>query len=511
MQDLQELVQIITPTKLRSIELLDNDPDTPSLLRTFYEGIAEERFTTDQEAAEYFYNEDETSSTYQSLRNNLKNRLINSIFLINMKQASYTERQRAFYECNREWAATKILIANNARVSGIALCHKILKIAKKYEFSELVLDVSRMLRLHYGTREGDKKKFDRYNKLFKKYEDIWKEENLAEEYYSQLAIEYVNNKEQHQETFENAAQCYEDVKPALERHQSYRLQFCATLIRTIQYNCIGDHQRTIDVCEEGVRLFEAKDYRADTPIQIFLHQKLVCHIQLKQFEEGEKTALKCLELAVEGHYNWFKYQELFFLLSMHSREYRQAHDILSLVINHSRFRFLPDVIRETWRIFEAYVHYLVKIGKIDLPDEIKDESYSKFRVGRFLNETPIFSKDRRGMNIPILVIHILFMILQKKHDEAIDRIEAIEKYCSRYLVKGSTFRSNCFIKMLLKIPDSAFNKIKTIRQAKKYRRRLDEHPLNVTNQSHEIEIIPYEDLWEFAIDSLDNSFYEATV
>ncbi len=31
-------------------------------------------------------------------------------------------------------------------------------------------------------------------------------------------------------------------------------------------------------------------------------------------------------------------------------------------------------------------------------------------------------------------------------------------------------------------------------------------PLDVAKQSHEIEIIPYEELWDMVIDSLENKF-----
>jgi len=214
-----------------------------------------------------------------------------------------------------------------------------LKVAKKYEFSELVLDISRMLRLHYGTREGDKKKFNRYNRLFKKFEEIWAAENLAEEYYVQLATGQVKNKEQKQAMHEEAKKCFEEIRPAVEKYESYRLQFCAAWLKIIEYNSVGDHKNTIAVCANGVELFENKPYRADTPIQGFLQQKLVCHIQLKQFEEGQEAARRCLELAVDGHFNWFKLQEQFFLLAMHSQEYRQAHDILHQAVNHTRFQF----------------------------------------------------------------------------------------------------------------------------------------------------------------------------
>jgi hypothetical protein len=126
---------------------------------------------------------------------------------------------------------------------------------------------------------------------------------------------------------------------------------------------------------------------------------------------------------------------------------------------------------------------------------------------RFLNEVPIFAKDRRGMNIPILIFHILYLVLTKRYDEVIDRNEAIEKYTSRYLKKDDNYRSNCFIKMLLQIQDAGFHKTAVIRHADKYVKMLAKMPLDFANQSHDIEIIPYEDLWKMVLDSLENTIY----
>ena len=111
------------------------------------------------------------------------------------------------------------------------------------------------------------------------------------------------------------------------------------------------------------------------------------------------------------------------------------------------------------------------------------------------------------MNIPILVIQILFMIDQNRRNEVIDRIEAIEKYCSRYLKKGDMLRSNCFIKMLLQIPIAHFHKAAVNRKADKYWQRLQANPIDLSHQAHEIEIIPYEKLWGFVQDRLSEKFY----
>ena len=139
---------------------------------------------------------------------------------------------------------------------------------------------------------------------------------------------------------------------------------------------------------------------------------------------------------------------------------------------------------------------LINAGKVEKSED--DNHFTKFRLGRFLNEMPIFSKDKRGMNIAILSIQILFLIQQKKYGKAIDKFEAIEKYCYRYLHQEETIRSYYFITMLMTIPDSQFHRMGVTRKGKKYLDKLLSVPLEVSSQSHKIEIIPYEDLWQLA-------------
>ena len=61
--------------------------------------------------------------------------------------------------------------------------------------------------------------------------------------------------------------------------------------------------------------------------------------------------------------------------------------------------------------------------------------------------------------------------------------------------------------MLLQIPISNFHKAGAQRRAESWWKTLKSTPLHVAKQAHEIEIIPYEDLWEFLLDSLDRKFY----
>ncbi len=505
MQALQELAFIVNKHKLRNIELAANFSNNHTKMAEFYNGLLENKFRDDDSAAQYFYETNRRNSNYQKLKSNLRRRLINSMFFIDVKQPYYADRQRAYYESYREWAAAKILLGKNARKAGIALCHKILKEAKKYEFNELVMDITRTLRLHYGYRLGDAKKFEFYHDMYKKYEQIYLEENKAEELYIKLIINYVNNKAHKDEIHQKALEYYRELQPILERNQSYRAHLYANLIRFAAYTSVNDFESTIEACDEVIAAFRAKPYQAKVPLQICYFQELMCYTQLKQFEKGKQAAERCFEQLEEGNFNWFVYHQNYFFLSMHTKNYQEAYKILVKIKKHKRYKFLPSNTQEMWKIFEAYIHYLIAIEELDL--SALETKVGKFSVNKFLNDTPIFSKDKRGLNIPILIAQILFLIHQKKYDKVIDRIDAIERYCTRYLRKDDTFRSNCFIKMLLQIPVSGFHKNGVERRASRFYKELLDNPLEVSNQSHDIEIIPYEDLWELALNSLDTKFY----
>lgn len=506
MQALHELAYLVARSKLTPFEVFGkNSSDNKFNLAEFYEGLLANRFTTDDQAASHFFGTGKKDPRYQKLKNNLKNHLISVVlFFIDSRQSSYTARQRAYYESHKDWASVKILMGKNAHVAGVGLCQKILRQAKKFEFTDLALDVARILRLHWGTTGGDLKKFEQYKELYRHYEKINQVEDLAEELYTELIIRYVNNKATKTEIHKKASEYYDRLKDALEEFDTYRLHLSGSLIKTIIHTSINDYKSAIKVCDETISFFEAKDYLANVPLQICYYQQLVCHTQLKQYEKGKIVAEKCLALLEKGSFNWFKYQELFFILSMHTRKYQQAYTIFSETVSHKKYKSQPPNITETWMIFEAFIHYLVDIKKI-VPKQ-GDKRFNKFRLGKFLNATPLFSKDKRGMNIPIMTIQILFMVSGKKYDEAMNRIEAVEKYCTRYLRKDDTFRSNCFIRMLLQIPKSGFHKSAVVRQAAKYLAKLESVPLEIANQAHGIEIIPYEDLWEMATNSLESSF-----
>ena len=81
-------------------------------------------------------------------------------------------------------------------------------------------------------------------------------------------------------------------------------------------------------------------------------------------------------------------------------------------------------------------------------------------------------------------------------------MDAVQKYCSRYLRREDTYRSNCFIKMLMLIPVVNFHSKAIDRRVAPLVEKLARVPLEISPQALDLEIIPYEDLWEILMGAL---------
>jgi len=507
MRQLIELIKLINIERLQANGLWNIVFERDSKMEQLCEAIAAGQIITDEEAALLLYGSKTAGTKYLNLKERLKERLINSVFLLEFKSTGFSTRHKAYFECNRKWAAIMVLLTRNAKLIGIDMLESLLKHAQHFEFTELTMNILSILRLHYGTIQGDQNKYNQYRDAYRHHQQVWMMENEAEEMYTHLVSHFVNSKSTKIEIADKAQVYYDQIAPTMATNDSFRLHLCGRLIQTTIHSSRNDYLTTASVCEDAIAFFQKKDFDSNLPLQAFYYQLVVCYIQLREFERGQAIIQDYQSLFEEGSFNWLKLQESYFLLSTHTRHYETAYEVCERVAPFLRNTAHPAQIQEMWKIYEAYVRYLARIGKI----ESKSAAHGaiKFKPGKFMNEIPTFSKDKRGMNIPILVIQTLFSLSDKNYHQAIDRIEAIEKYCSRYLTQGDTFRSSCFIKMLLQIPAASFHREAVLRKSEALHKQLHSVPLEVAYQTHEIEIIPYEDLWEMAMEDLQNQIYKS--
>ena len=110
MRELIELIGLLHIERLKATGLWNMVFERDSKLEQLCEVIATGAATTDEAAAMLLYGSKTAGSKYLNLRERLKERLISAIFLLEFKNPGHTARQKAFYDCNRKWAAVMVLL-----------------------------------------------------------------------------------------------------------------------------------------------------------------------------------------------------------------------------------------------------------------------------------------------------------------------------------------------------------------------------------------------------------------
>lgn len=505
METIKELIQLFERNKARHIDVIGYGRGlVPSMLNEFYAQMISGNICSDSDAAKYFFQSGPSDQAYRKLKNKFKNRLLNTLFFLNVKQSGYTEINRAYLTCLKEMYAVRILFNRGAVNTAMELAHRVLKQSTFFEFTELSLDACKMLRSLYATRIPDAKKFAHYHSLTKTLTAQCDLESQAQGCYLLLATSFTHSKASSNTTLEQAEAFIQALQEESRNNPSFHFQRYYLQIVTLVAMCQNDYRKAQQVAKEALEWIHTKPFNAPSVKTFFHFQIIACCTYLKDYSEGLRIADLNLLQEKNGSLNWFKNRELCFTLAMHTENYQQAYHIYLQVVYHTEFKRMDISIIEQWKIFEAYVMYLKTIGKVETTPE---ETGNNFRLGKFLNEVPIFSRDKQGMNIPILILQIMFTIAQRRYEMALNRIEQIKRYCAKYLHKDDTYRSNLFIRMLLEIPRVGFQRTAVARQVQHWKEKLDHLPLEMAQKGRHFEVIPYENLWAMALDSLNTKVY----
>jgi hypothetical protein len=422
------------------------------------------------------------------LKQNLIDKLLSFVLLIGLDNSS-PGIQKAYSLSYKEFAAFQILRGQGKRKVAIQIAQKTLKRAIKYQFTELVLSIASSLQVHYGAIIGDKAKMNYYLGLVEEYTDIYMAEQKAQKYYSLILSNFVTSKPS-TKVSKLAKQYVAELQPLLQRFDSYRLHLLSYNIMISIHQVNNEFEKIIEVCHLALEFFENLSY--PTPRSTFFsfqYKTIPAYIQVRKFSKASEAIKNSIELVEAGSYNSMIVLRYQIIQHFYKGSFLEAYQLVqSTKKGVSKF----DYLKELWAIYEAYAYLLSGV-----------EEEKRFRLGKFLNEVPTYSKDKRGMNINILVIQILFLMKRRKYSRIIDKMEALQSYTYRHLRKGDTYRSNCFLWMIIQLPKSNFNRVAVERKTKELFGKLQSTKPNIVGQDPDLEIVPYEQLWGYILINLN--------
>jgi len=498
---LKDLVKIITRNKVKQIEVLGNAGEEANMVEALYDAISKDKVQNDEEAAKFLYgkNESPKSQAYLRLKGRLERNLLNTAFFIDVNQPMFNERAKAYYNCYRDFAAAYILLGRDAIKAGIDILERLLEQSIKYEFIELGAEVSSRLRREYAQLMGSASMHERYAKIHKEYEEKRRAEALASDHFSNLVNYYIVRRSPSEEVHKYASQYYSELLPMAPKIDTSQFYVYTCQIGTIKCLSVNDIAGALDICENGLNILKNRPNTNRAALVGVALQKIACLIQLKTVfdHQGDDIAKYCLSLVDEGAFTWFRVQEIYLHYCLFARRYEDALALFEKASQHPKFESLGGAVRDNWQIYGGYLHLLAALGKIELAKV--ENVVGTFRYARLSNEIEVLAKDKQGMNIPLILLPVVYHLVKGTFDTADISPESLEKYRKRYLDNDMNRRSAAFLNMLIAFAKRDYKSASAEKKIKKELEVLAKEQPQVAGQTFAVEIIPYEDLWEMMV------------
>ena len=503
MDNLKSLISLISSQDLKFIERWKSDSSVGDKTLRLLTNISNDTYKNDGDASQDIYQEPINSTNYRKLKSRLREKLINEIIKIDFDTRLSSISQKYLHKSMKNYVSAKILLDLGMRSNSIETMEMILRSSLKYDITDISLIILKDLKMHYGLYFYDKRKYEKSSKLYDEIKTTYDYKEIAEYLYVKLGFLVQSKKSA---IYNSEIKLLEDKSEKLikniENIDSFYLKFYSYNASYFLSMIKKDFKAQYYISTKAIDYFKTKKNFKNIAKFSFFQKKGIALLALKNSEEAYSSFLKCLEFKPkEGGLSWQSIHNYLFICNVIKNDYNQCYEIISHVMNHDRFTSIGSIYRQHWYIKEAFMYILTKNRKVDL-SSIRSTSLRQFRISRFLNETPELTKDSKGYNITVHIIHMLFLIIEDKYDLALNKILALKQYSYRHLKSKEYDRANCFIKMLLKVPACNYN-LSTITKKTRYlNQKLHSYPMDYSEQSMSIEIIPYEQLWEEVLELL---------
>ena len=502
MDTLHEIVHLLDRHKVRQIEVLTNNAGAKEN-RYFecYAGMRDGRWNTDDEMAEHF-GFLPGSKAFTRFKNELKKRLQNSLLFIDTSLPEFNDYNRAAITLTQQWAIAKVLMHRGARRAYVEMAEQILKSAIYFEFVPLVEEVLRTLITAILPFPQYNRDYHRYLEMLEEYQAAHDAEKTVWRAANSLIWPLVARKGQAAEFIGPIRKQVELLRPLAQRYPYTVLQSYFRSIEMYGYIFCNNWESALALAEDSRNFFHSKSGKPVYYALKFAQLESACLVMLNRCDEARALCRSSMEMLTEGIAMWFKFWEMETVAAFQQGAYEDAWHFVKDARKHPRFGGIPSMDQESWRVYYGYLCLLARLDLLHLQTREKGET-EKFRLNSWLNDLPLYSQDKRGANIPVLILQTLFLLTEKRYSEFEKRTEALRKYRQRNLHAESTHvRTDCFMHLLESISKNRYHLKRIQKDAEKWLAKMRMSPTNILDYNYELEIVPYERQWEWALEVL---------
>lgn len=461
-----------------------------------FEGLLAQDLQTDSIAALKVFNVKSNSIAYQKTKNSLQKRINGETLFIDSTIHNLPKIYKITLEQNNIEALIKVYEAFNKTELNISIIENNFQTAYIYYLHSSVLAMCRRLVFHYGNVDHKPQKLAYFNKIYFETITAFSIECLSDLYYNAInnqfgktqSIDKINMKFEI-ERYINELKIYEYKIRSQKFHTNfYGLQM---IYHHIQHNYLA----VVELCDKMIAYLKTLPFKSIGPLKQTLRRKATHLIMIGKYEDATNVLNESLSLEIKGSSLWVNCQYLILTIHVLKKDYKIADDYTQSLLDNKLYKSAKSIFKPLIGLINVYL-YLFKLMHV-IPNNLED---GQSEVKKYMKEHVNYTKDKIGMNIPVVIAQLIEAIVQRRDAEILDRIEALKKYSSRYITKNKSLRSNCFMNMLIEVVKHNYHLVAIERHTRKYYTKLIANPKISSEEAAEIELIPYEDLWAILLD-----------
>ena len=370
---------------------------------------------------------DHFRQVYKGLKDGL---LVNLLTSPTGLEAIQAGRARAW----RKMAESKVILIAGERKSATEIATEAVGMAEKYGLAEIVLSLANNLSYYYSVLKPD---FKQYRKYQSKYENALNDVSM--EFKANSVLTEMTLRVKKSFPVIELMKRVNGLDENASDNVFYRISYYTTLL--LWHRIYNDVEGQLIICGKAIRFFENTPFATSYVMHWnFRRQMVLAHLSKGEIKQAERRLIECLKFPKKGDYNWHITQQLRCRVGFFSGKPKMVTDAITRAENTRRLFESPPIM-EMWEIVKAWkaVLSLAKGEKVN------------FKLGRFLNSVPMCSKDKKGLNVQILILKHLLYLFNNRKVEFMESSMNLPQYCSQYLRGKAYSRGRCMLMILSRI------------------------------------------------------------
>jgi hypothetical protein len=493
MKEIANLARIVTLRRTHQRSLLDLDAARLGKEERLMQEIIVNPEITALQLTKSLYgtNSVGNQAAMRQLRARLQDKLLNHLFFLDHSDPRLVVSRRYEVECLDMLHKATILQLEGEYSLSERLLRRCMRLAAQGDFTAYEEQAAQRLLSIYA-EQNQQSKYEKLSHDITKLRQTISYEQEAEMLFFEVQLGA-------EETVAKRHEITAKLPAYLERlEELYRLAptfgaFNALYrVRLVYAGLAGQYQDIIRETERASAMLAAGTLnvrRFDQRLNHFMN--VYAHLRGRRPQEGLKLAEAFAETIHPTSSNWFYFYEHYLLLALHAGEYEQAQRLLQVAHKNPSYSKLRPTALERWELLEAYTELVLPIEQVSIKRRNQLAVFAALTV-------PEYSRDKRGYNVAILIFQLVHYLQQRLLEPVLVRLERLRKYQQRHLRDSATLRSRTFLRLLLLLPEADFDPAQLAQRAQPLLRTL--HQATLTGDADaEVEIIPYENLWDLVV------------